>query len=350
MTSRLLTLGSFIVLAGASAGPAQAPPSPAPPPINPAQAKLDQTLAGLDGPGLGLALGEGPGILAAACEGGTIQYWDRDVLLGVRMGDRTPNVLRGHQGSITALAWQGGPLLASAGTDQKILLWSMPGGKIANGLAVPSLVRALALSPDGKLLAGSLDDYTLQIWDTATGKPGPKLAGHTDWVLALAFSPDGKTLASGGYDGTVRLWEAASGKKLLDVPIKTPAKPNEPPPAPNTVLALAFSPDGKQLAAGGTDTLIYLVQTADGKVVRTMTGCTGSVTGLDFHPGGAVLASACKDRVVRLWNPTNGQLIKALEGHTAWVQGVTFLAQGTRLASVGADQTVRLWDLGAGKK
>jgi WD40 repeat protein len=318
----------------------------APAAINPAQARLDQTLGGLDGPGFALAYNEAAGILAAACERGTIHYWNKDVLLGVRAGPRTSNVLSGHHGPVTVLAWGGeGAVLASAGADQQLLLWSMPDGHVLHRLTPGTTLRTLAMTPDGKLLAGAGEDPGIQFWDVATANPGPKLTGHTDWVLALAFSGDGKLLASGGYDGVVRLWEVASSKKLLEIPAKPPAAPNAPPGPVNAVQALAFAPDGKLLAVGGSDAQVHLVNVADGKVVRSLAGHGSSVTGLAFHPGGAVLASSSKDRSVRLWNPANGQAFKVLEGHTAWVQGVQFGAQGSRLASVGADQTVRLWEL-----
>jgi WD40 repeat protein len=315
------------------------------PAINPGNARLGQTLGGLPGPGFSLAYHEATGILAAGCERGVISYWDRGVTQGIRTGDRTPDVLAGHQGPVLALAWGGGPVLASAGADQKVLLWSMPEGSVLHTLTPGSAVRALAMAPDGKLLAGAGEDPAIQLWDVASGKPTAKLTGHTDWVLALAFSADGKLLASGGCDGVVRLWEVASGKKLLDVPSKPPPPPKMLPGPVNTVVALAFAPDGKTLALGGFDMQVHLVNPADGKIVRSLQGHTGGVTGLAFHATGNLLASASKDRTVRLWNPANGQAVKGLEGHTAWVQGVVFVAGGTRLASLGADQTVRLWEL-----
>jgi WD40 repeat protein len=327
-----------------AAGAAAQQPSKLPP-IAPAAARLDQTLGGLDGPGLALAANDEAGIVVAGCERGTLPYWHKDVLMGIRAGEKTPHVLKGHQGPITALAWGGGSVLASAGADDKLLLWQMPDGKVLHTLPVKSAVRALALSPDGKLLASGGDDHVIQLWDVATGKPGDRLEGHTDWVVALAFSPDGKLLASGSYDGTVHLWDVSSGKKLAGAPASPPPPEKAPPKPKNIVWALTFTPDGKQLAAGGSDAQIHLLNVADGKMVRSIPGHTSTVTGLAFHPGGGVLASSSKDRTVRLWNPANAQALKSLEGHTAWVQGVTFLAQGTRLASVGADQTVRLWDL-----
>ena len=330
-----------IPLALAPGGPAQTPSEPAvPPPVAPAQARLVQTLGALDGPGFAIAYDEGAGILAAACERGTIRYWNKDVLLGVRSGEGTPNVLKGHAGPVTALGFRR-PWLASAGADQKILVWSLD-GRILQTLTTGGPVRALALSPDGKLVAGAGDDPAIQLWGTAVGKPEAKLTAHTDWVLALDFSPDGKTLASGGYDGTVRIWDVTQRKKLHEFAARPAPAPAAPP---NGVTALAFNPDGKFLAVGGTDTQVHLFNPADGKLIRSLAGHTSTVTGLAFHPSGSVVASASKDGTVRLWNPVNGQALKTLTGHTAWVQGVTFVAQGTRLASVGADQTVRLWDL-----
>jgi WD40 repeat protein len=341
-------------LAGAAAlvllsrGAAQTPP-PALPPIAPNLARLDQTINGLDGPGFAVVYSEEAGVLAAACEEQTVQCWPKDVALGVRAVEGTPYVLRGHPGPVTALAWPGGPVLAAGGPDTRLDLWEMPGGRLRQTLTAGSRVRALAMAPDGKLLASGGEDGAVQLWDVAAGKPAARLAGHADWVLAVAFSPDGQRLASGGYDG-VRLWDVAAGKKLFDVPAAPPAAANAPPPAANVVLALAFSPDGKTLAVGGSDAQVHLVGAADGKPVRSLAGHASSVTALAFHPGGAVLASASKDRTVRLWNLADGQLLKALEGHTAWVEGVTFLARGTRLASAGADRTVRLWDLTAPPK
>jgi WD40 repeat protein len=284
--------------------------------------------------------------VAAACEEGTVRLWGRDVVLGVRSGARTPDVLRGHAGPVLALAW-GGPL-ASAGADRKVILWDQAAGRPADTLALPVAIRALAASPDGKRLAGGGDDGVVRLWGVSAGKltpaDAPALKGHTDWLLCLAFGPDGKSLASGGYDGTVRVWDLATGKALA-VPARAPAAPNAPAAGLPPVTALAFSPDGKSLAVGCADAQLLLFNAADGKFLRALPGHASAVTGLAFHPSGAVLASASKDRTVRLWSAANGQTLKALEGHTAWAQGVAFVALGVRLASVGADGTVRLWEL-----
>jgi len=331
---------------------AQPPPAkpPALPAINPGVARLDQTIGGLDGPGLAIAVRGSGSVLAAAGEHGSIQLWGKDVSMGIRAADGTSNVLQGHDGPVTALGWNGGPVLASAGVDKKIILWDVAGEKPLQTLTAAAEVRALVMSPDGKTLASAGDDTGVQLWDVATAKAGAKLSGHTDWVLGLAFSPDGKALASGSFDGTVKLWDVAGAKKLIDVAAKAAVVPNQPPPADNAVMALAFSPDGKTLAVGGSDTLIHLLNVADGKLIRSIPGHGSAVKSLVFHPSGTVLISGSKDRTIRLWNPANGQALKSLEGHTAWVEGMALFAEGTRLASVGADQTIRLWDLAEPKK
>jgi WD40 repeat protein len=346
MPRTVVTIGlTFVAALGSVPAGGTRAQAPKPlPPIAPNLARLDQTIGGLDGPGWAIAVNDPTGLLAAGCERGTIQLWHKDVLLGVRSGTSTANLLRCHAGAVLALAWGAGPLLASAGTDRIVLLWSPADGRVVRTLKTAGLVRALAMSPDGNLLAGGGDGAAIQLWSLPDGKPGTKLQDHTDWVLCLAFSPDGKWLASGGQDSTVRLWDVAAGEKLRDLPVK-PMPPPKVPPDRVAVSALAFSPDGKQLALAGADGVIHLLQVADAKPLRSLTGHASSVTGLAYHPSGTLLVSASKDRTVRLWNPATGQALKSLEGHTAWVQGVALLEQGTRLASVGADQTVRLWDL-----
>src|SRR5205807_2107739 len=103
-------------------------------------------------------------------------------------------------------------------------------------------VRSLTVSPDGKLLASAAQDWTVRLWDGATGKEKIALKGHPEGAQSVVFSPDGKLLASAGGDKVVRVWDVATGKETAVLKGHT-----------DCVFSLAFSPDGKLLASGGLD-------------------------------------------------------------------------------------------------
>src|SRR5664279_5166498 len=75
----------------------------------------------------------------------------------------------------------------------------------------PGLVRAVAVTTDGRTIISAGYDGTVRTWDSATGHPGHTLTGHTGAVHAVAVTADGRTIISAGYDGTVRTWDSATG-------------------------------------------------------------------------------------------------------------------------------------------
>jgi WD40 repeat protein len=319
------------------------------PAVNPAAARLELTIGDLDGPAFDLAAGgdDDNDLVAVAGEHGAIAVFRKEALKDPKAAK--PAIWKGHQGPVVALAYNGGPVLVSAGADKKIIFWKTPDGKPSQTVTAATRLRCLAMSKDGKWLASAGEDGIVQLWDVAGAKPGAKLADHKDWVSCLAFSPDGKQLASGSLDGTIRLWDVAGAKKIAELPFKAPPGKG-PPPEPIAIRSLAFAPDGKAIVYGAADGPIHFISPGDGKTIRTLTGHTGPVTAIRFHPSGNLLATASKDRTVILWNPAQPQPVKKLEGHTAWVEGLEFIHQGQRLASAGADRTLRIWDLTDAKK
>jgi WD40 repeat protein len=335
-----------LVLAGSVALALRAqPPKTDLPAINVNNAKLVATSPEMPGPLHCLAFHDDKGLLVAGCEDGTLRLWKAAEGKEPIDKDARGDAVKAHDRAVTAVA-AAGTTLASASTDGKVLLWGLPPDKPMHTLKAAAAVRALAVSRDGKILASAGDDNAVQLYDPAAGKPTRKLTGPGDWLLAVALSPDGKIVAAGGQDSKLWAWDAGIGNKLFEVPAHAPVPPKAPVET-NVVSALAFSPDGKQIAVGGSDSRVYLFQATDGKFVRQLQGHTGTVTALVYHPAGAVLISASKDRTVRLWGAQAGNPLKVLTGHDAWVQGIALARKGTKLLSAGADRTVRLWDLGA---
>lgn len=174
-------------------------------------------------------------------------------------------------------------------------------------------------------------------------------------VFSVAFSPDGKTLAAGSWDGTVRLWEGAGGKERRQF---------EKQQAP--VRSVAFSPDGKILACGSEGSGIILWDTATGNERRRLVGHRGPLTFAGFSPDGKLLASKSYDQTLRLWDAATGRELRRLGDRERAAQGnepdcpFAFSPDGKTIASasmvegafgkfsVSYQRTFRVWDVATG--
>jgi len=150
----------------------------------------------------------------------------------------------------------------------------------------------------------------------------------------MAFSPDGRLLASGGSDSTIKIWDLSTWHELRSLPDNAGA-----------VFAFVFTPDGKTLVSGGQTIKIWDVAT--GQKLRSMPGIS---EGLALSPDGRTLASGNFDHSITLWDVATGQLLRTLTGHTYIVKSVAFSPDGRTLASGGFDNAVKLWDIATGKE
>ncbi len=163
------------------------------------------------------------------------------------------------------------------------------------------------------------------------------LTGHRDSVISVAYSPDGTTLAGGSSDGTVQLWDAVSGAPKATLTGHTGA-----------VTSVAYSPDGATLATGSRDSTVWLRDAVSGAPKATLTGHTGYVNSVAYSPDGTTLASGSDDSTVRLWDAVSGAPKATLTGHTDAVRSVAYSPDGATLATRSGDHTVRLWDAVSG--
>ena len=160
-------------------------------------------------------------------------------------------------------------------------------------------------------------------------------------VLALAFTPDGKELAAGGYH-EVTFWNPADGSLLRRV--KNVAERTQ---------SLAFSPDGRLLAvaggAPGKSGEVKLFDAASGLPVKTLVSTADLMLALAFSPDGTRLAAGGADNAIRIFNVGSGQLELLIEQHADWVTALAFRADGGQLASASRDKSARLFNTRTGE-
>jgi WD40 repeat protein len=261
-----------------------------------------------------------------------------------------------------------GKTLASAGDH--IRLWERATGKPIKRLEVKGRVAALAFSPDGKRLASAGQDRIARLWDVDAGKPVKEFKGAKHILRGVALSPDGKLLAAGDAQATVRVWDVATGKEKYVFDMKSGADTLSLAFSPdNTQLACAgawndtsFLPPGGINVQGVLMTRkegyrVLLWDMATGKEARRFAGLSDKIKSVAFSPDGKTLAAASRDGRIALWQTGTGKdllYIMAHPKHTDAGSGpspcVAFAPDGKTLASASTDRTIRLWDVATARE
>jgi WD40 repeat protein len=255
------------------------------------------------------------------------------------------------------------PVVVQEDAQIRSLAWSANGKVVATVGIVYEIVDFT--DADGKFTGKGAcwPNSTIKLWDATTGQLQRSLdeEKHT-YIAAIAFSPDGKTVAISTSKHHEDPLKFVTEVRVLDA--QTWALKHKVDVA-GFATALVFSPDGTTLALGGRSRLAEngsFVKLWDVRQEKTIggteerkepplpLGAGGRITCLAFSRDGKLLAAGDENGKLRLFDGPTGKAIWERDGHVAGVSGVGIAADGQTLVSSSTDKTVQLWDAKTGKR
>jgi WD40 repeat protein len=253
------------------------------------------------------------------------------LLLSDVASGRAVALFAARAGFITAAISPDGRYVAWSAFDHSVEVFEVATGATRHFEQSHRMVT-LTFSPDGNWLAIGLVDGAIRLLDLAGGD-AQSLRGHSAAISWVQFSNDGKTLLSaGGTDGTLRLWSVPHPARVLSLGV-------------GAVLSATFSPDGTRVAAASNGGVAGAWDVANGHSLA-MESFGGLVQTVSFSPDGHWLASASWDHTVR-WLNLDTRVAGTL-AHDQQAQRVLWLDNGTTLATSSADGTVARWNVATG--
>jgi WD40 repeat protein len=300
--------------------------------------------------------------LASVRSDGGIVIWN--------LRSRAPRQLgAGPNGTSTMAFDPTGRWLAAGGIDGEVELYDLHSGRRQSLPRLVGLAGSVAFSPDGKTLAASSGDIAIALWDVGSRRrhylrsPDTSISefsGLLSIVVPLAFAPDGLTLVSGQPDGSVTTWDLRRQSQL-----RTDRGHNRP------VTSVALDPKGEALLTG-TDSGVIAVRDPAGEdpLAPALRGPIRYLTAVAVSPDGRLVAAGgcdpaaledrgdegfyCSAGVVAIWDmsgPRGGTgAPRLLRGHADFVRAVVFSPDGATLVSGGGDGKVVEWNLGNGSR
>ncbi len=222
------------------------------------------------------------------------------------------------------------------GEDRALASWDAATGRQRFRHALPPcLLYANALSADGRTLAFARADYSIGLWDITSGKELGRLPGHKGLVGPVVFSADGKRLASASaQEKLVFVWDLDTRKEVR----RFKAAP----------LSLAFSPDGRLLAAASSIDGIPVWDIATGAEfhwIRDQKTPLPRAWRVGFSPDGRMLVLGTIRGQVSLWEMASGRLRRSFDAFESGVNSPCFSPNGRLLLAGSPDTTALVWDL-----
>ncbi len=207
-------------------------------------------------------------------------------------------------------------------------------------------IMDIVWTPDGKSLVclnkiddGSVGGISIGIRNSETGEERQTIKVASGRIWAMALSSDGKIIAGAKFFSAIRLWKSTDGELLGSL---EPDGLQSPLPQADD---LAFSPNSQVLATGHSDGAVRLWDVRAQRGIAKLTGHKNEVKAVAFSPDGLLLASASKDWSVKLWDVAARKERDTYAGHKTEVFHVAFSPDGRILATGDGNGIVMLWNV-----
>ncbi|MBN2471689.1 MAG: WD40 repeat domain-containing protein, partial [Anaerolineae bacterium] len=173
-------------------------------------------------------------------------------------------------------------------------------------------------------------DY-IRRWDASTGVEQPRWTVHEDPIHAIAYSPDGTQIATGGEDDIIHITDAATGDIIQTLAVHS-----------DTITGLAYSPDGQVLVSASADRMIGLWDASTYEEITTIEDFDNGLRGIAFSRDGAVIVSWSNQGFVRLWDAATYRMLTTVRAEAI---AAALSPDGHTLATSTNDHTISLWSL-----
>ena len=227
-------------------------------------------------------------------------------------------------------------------TDGSVTLVELGTGKAVqlSGRA-SGIINAVSFSRDGRTIATANDDGTVDVWSVGAGLR-QTLTGHSATAGAAVFSPDGRTLYTASSDGSVIVWDVGGARRL--------GQPFRYAPHTHVSTGSAVSPNGSLFAVSpGADRVTLWRTTPRSPLEPGLRGPVGDVSDMAFSPDGRLLAAA-GDRHVVVWDTATSEIVRILPSGQYGATSVTFSPDGLTVAVGRTDSVDALYDLRTGRR
>jgi WD40 repeat protein len=280
------------------------------------------------------------------------QQYDATLQLRQPVSPLRHHLLQGHTELIRAVALTpDSRLIVSVSDDNTLRVWDIESGNLLHSLEAWG-VKSFSLTLDSCQAVYISNQHAITILDLASGKLVNSLASYfgETRISTISMIPSGKQIIIGLGDGSLKVCDLVSGRQQRSVRGHK-----------GIVHCVAVTSDGNRFVSGSEDTTIKLWRLTSERpphlkdwepdpdpLLHSLEGHEGRVTSVAVTPDGKHIVSGSWDKSIKVWELASGSLLRSLEGHTEWVSSVVVTSDGQQVVSGSGDNTIRLWDMISG--